>query len=64
VRSRFSVRVPARVEDGDLLQVDGVAQRFRLNVGPRPRDSRVVIAAAVVALACAVALLLYLTLIR
>lgn len=60
----FSIRVPGGVGDGDLLQVDGIDQRFHLNVKPRPRDSRLVIAVAVAALLCAVALLLYLTLIR
>jgi hypothetical protein len=58
------VRIPPGVGDGDLIQVDGVDQRFRLNVGPRPRVSRAVIAVAVAALVCAVALLLYLTSIR
>jgi hypothetical protein len=60
----FSLRIPPGVGDGDLIQVDGVDQRFRLNVGPRPRVSRAVIAVAVAALVCAVALLLYLTSIR
>jgi DnaJ domain/DnaJ central domain len=60
----FSLRVPAGVGDGDLLQVDDVDQRFHLNVKPRPRDSRIVIAVAAAALVCAVGLLLYLTLIR
>ncbi len=60
----FSIKIPPGVDDGDLLQVDDIDQRFRLNVKPRPRDSRLVIAVAVAALLCAVALLLYLTLIR
>jgi molecular chaperone DnaJ len=56
------VRIPAGVQDGDLLQVDGIAQRFRLSVGARPRDSRVVLLASALALAVAVALFLYLLL--
>ena len=47
------VRVPAGVRDGDLIQVEGVERRFRLNVGPRPRDSSVILLVAGVALACA-----------
>jgi molecular chaperone DnaJ len=54
------IRIPPGVQDGDLLQVDGVVQRFRLNVGPRPRDSRLVLLASALALAAAVALFLYL----
>jgi molecular chaperone DnaJ len=56
------LRTPAGVEDGDLLQVDGIAQRFLLRVGPRPRDSRLVLAASALALLCAVGLLLFLLL--
>jgi DnaJ-class molecular chaperone len=54
------VRIPAGVRDGDLIQVDGVARRFRLNVGPRPRDSSVILLLAGVALACALGLLFFL----
>lgn len=60
VTRSLRVRVPAGVRDGDLLQVDGVAQRFRLVVDAKPRDSRPVLVLAVIALACAVALLAYL----
>ena len=38
------------------------SQRFRLNVGARPRDSRLVLLASALALAAAVALFLYLLL--
>jgi DnaJ-class molecular chaperone len=54
------VRVPAGVRDGDLIQVDGVARRFRLTVAPRPRDSSVILLVAGVALACALGLLFFL----
>jgi len=54
------LRVPAGVRDGDLIQVDGVARRFRLNVAPRPRDSSVILLLAGVALACALGLLFFL----
>src|SRR5581483_6021273 len=54
------VRVPAGVQDGDLLQVDGIAQRFRLEIAARPRDSRAVLAGSAAALLGALALLLYL----
>jgi hypothetical protein len=56
------VRVPGGVRDGDLIQVEGVERRFRLNVGTRPRDSSAVLLLAGVALACAVGLLLFLLL--
>ena len=56
----LQVRVPAGVRDGDLIQVDGVARRFRLNVAPRPRDSSVILLLAGVALACALGLLFFL----
>jgi molecular chaperone DnaJ len=54
------VRVPPGVRDGDLIQVEGVERRFRLNVGPRPRDSSVILLVAGVALACALGLLFFL----
>jgi molecular chaperone DnaJ len=54
------VRTPAGVSDGDVLAVDGLAQRFVLRVGQRPRDSRIVLLVSGLALAAAVALLLYL----
>jgi molecular chaperone DnaJ len=56
------VRTPPGVNDGDVLAVDGLAQRFLLKVGHRPRDSRLVLAVSALALAAAVALLLYLLL--
>jgi molecular chaperone DnaJ len=54
------VRVPAGVRDGDLIQVEGVERRFRLNVGPRPRDSSVILLMAGLALASALGLLVFL----
>jgi molecular chaperone DnaJ len=54
------LRVPAGVRDGDQIQVDGVPQRFRLNVSPRPRDSSVILLLAGVGLACALGLLFFL----
>jgi molecular chaperone DnaJ len=54
------VRTPPGVNDGDVLAVDGLAQRFVLKVGQRPRDSRLVLFVSAVALASAVGLLLYL----
>lgn len=56
------VRLPAGVRDGDLIEVEGVARRFRLKVAPRGRDSRLILAVAGAALVCALALFLYLTL--
>jgi molecular chaperone DnaJ len=54
------VRVPAGVRDGDLIQVQGVERRFRLNVGQRPRDSSIILLMAGLALACALGLLFFL----
>src|SRR5207302_1856141 len=54
------VRVPAGVRDGDLIQVEGVDRRFRLNVSPRPRDSSVLLLVAGIALACALGLFFFL----
>ena len=54
------VRVPPGVRDGDLIQVEGVERRFRLNVDPRPRDSSVILLVAGIALACALGLLCFL----
>jgi molecular chaperone DnaJ len=54
------VRFPAGVSDGDLVRVDGVARNFRVSVGSRPRDSRVLLGLAAGALVCALALLLFL----
>jgi DnaJ-class molecular chaperone len=54
------VRVPQGVRDGDLIQVEGVERRFRLNVDPRPRDSSVILLVAGIALACALGLLCFL----
>ena len=56
------VRTPAGVHDGDVLAVDGLAQRFVLRVGHRPRDSRLILALSALALLAAVALLLFLLL--
>jgi molecular chaperone DnaJ len=56
------LRTPPGVGDGDLLQVDGIARRFVLRVGPRPRDSRLVLAVSALAFACALGLLLFLLL--
>jgi molecular chaperone DnaJ len=54
------VRVPGGVQDGDMLEVDGLAQRFRLRVGDRPADSRLLLTFAGLAFVCALALMLYL----
>jgi hypothetical protein len=43
-----------------LIQVEGVERRFRLNVGPRPRDSSVILLMAGLALASALGLLVFL----
>jgi molecular chaperone DnaJ len=56
------VRTPPGVHDGDVLAVDGLAQRFVLRVGQRPRDSRLILAVSALALLVAVALLLFLLL--
>jgi molecular chaperone DnaJ len=56
------VRTPPGVHDGDVLAVDGIAQRFVLKVGQRPRDSRLILAVSALALAAAVGLLLFLVL--
>jgi molecular chaperone DnaJ len=56
------IRIPEGVRDGDQIQVDGVERRFRVNVGPRQRDSRAVIVFAALAALCALALLLSLLL--
>lgn len=58
----FRIRFPARVRDGDLVEVPGVERRFRVAVAPRPRDSRWLLALAAAALLCALALLLFLLL--
>jgi molecular chaperone DnaJ len=56
------VRTPPRVRDGDQLRVEGIEQRFLLRVSRRPRDSRLVLTFAGVALLGAVAMLLFLLL--
>jgi molecular chaperone DnaJ len=56
------LRIPAGVREGDLIQVEGVDRRFRLNVGPRPRDSSLILIVAGIALAGAVGLLFFLVL--
>lgn len=60
VHETMRVRFPAGVRDGDLVQVDGIERRFRVAVAPRPRDSRLLLALAGVALLCALGLLLFL----
>ena len=55
------VRFPAGVREGDLVEVAGVTRRFRVSVTARPRDSRLILATAALALVCALGLLLYLT---
>jgi DnaJ-class molecular chaperone len=62
VERAVTVRVPPGLHDGDQLMVDGVGRPFQLSIGARPRDSKVVIALAAVALICAVAFLVYLLL--
>lgn len=61
VRRTICVRFPAGVREGDLVEVAGVARRFRVSVTARPRDSRLILATAAFALVCALGLLLYLT---
>jgi DnaJ domain len=56
------VRVPPKVKDGDQLAVEGIDQRFLLRVSARPRDSRLVLGVAAVALLCALGLLAFLLL--
>jgi molecular chaperone DnaJ len=56
------IRTPPGVRDGDQLRVEGIERRFLLRVGRRPRDSRLVLAAAAVALLGAIAMLLFLVL--
>jgi hypothetical protein len=56
------LRVPAGVDDGDLIQVEGIDRRFHLNVTARPRDSSAVLLLAGIALACALGLLAFLLL--
>jgi molecular chaperone DnaJ len=60
VRRTIRVRFPAGVRDGDLVQVDGIERRFHVAVAPRPRDSRVLLGIAALALLCALVLLLVL----
>jgi hypothetical protein len=59
-RSAIRVRTPAKVRDGDILQVPGIPQRFVLEVNLRPRDSIAVLLVSAVALAAAVLLFVYL----
>ena len=54
------VRVPPKVRDGDQLAVEGLEQRFLLRVGSRPRDSKLVLGIAALALLCALGLLVFL----
>jgi molecular chaperone DnaJ len=56
------VRMPAGVRDGDLIKVEGIDRRFRVNVGARPRDASWVLLLAGLALACAVGLFVFLLL--
>jgi molecular chaperone DnaJ len=60
VQRAIRARFPDGVRDGDLVEFDGVARRFRVTVTSRPRDSRAILTTAAVALLCALALLLYL----
>jgi len=62
VRRTIRVRFPAGVREGDLVEVEGIVRRFRVGVAPRPRDSRLILATAALALVCALGLLLYLSL--
>jgi DnaJ-class molecular chaperone len=62
VERAVTVRVPPGLQDGDELHVDGVGRPFVLRVGSRPRDSKIVLALAAVALLCAVSYLAYLLL--
>jgi molecular chaperone DnaJ len=61
VRERVvHLRVPPGLMDGNQLMVESVNRPFELRVGPRPRDSKIVLGLAVLALIAAVILLLYL----
>jgi DnaJ-class molecular chaperone len=59
-RRTVELVVPPGVRNGDELRVEGVVRGFRMDVTPRPRDSRLVLAVSALALACAVGLLVYL----
>jgi len=54
---RLRVRTLAGVRDGEELRVEGIGRRFVLEVAPRPRHSRLALAAAAAALLCALGLL-------
>ena len=58
----FDTLVDLHMETLPRFVVDGVERRFRMNVGTPPRDSRLLLQAASLALLCAFVLLLYLTL--
>ena len=62
VERAVTVRVPPGLRDGDQLHVDGVGRPVQLSIGSRPRDSKIVLAFAAVALLCAVSYLIYLLL--
>jgi DnaJ-class molecular chaperone len=62
VERAVTVRVPAGLQSGDELQVDGVSRPFALRVGARPRDSKLVLLLAAVALIGAVSYFAYLLL--
>jgi molecular chaperone DnaJ len=62
VERAVTVRVPPGLRNGDQLHVDGVYRPFQLRVGVRPRDSKVVLLLAAVALIGAVSFLIYLLL--
>jgi len=55
-----TLTIPPNVRNGDQLRVEGVARTFRMDVGPRPRDSKLVLAVSAVALLAAIGLLVYL----
>ena len=62
VERAVTVRVPPGLRNGDQLMVDGVGRPFQLSIRARPRDSKIVLALAGVALICLVAFLVYLLL--
>ena len=61
-RRSIRIRTPPGTRDRDQLAVEGTDRRFLVLVGRRPNDSRLVLAAAFVALLAGVATLLYLLL--
>jgi molecular chaperone DnaJ len=57
VRYEVPIRVPRGVRNGDVLAVEGFDGRVLVKVGPTPRESRFVLALAVLATVAAIAML-------